>query len=29
LVGLEGRMNIIIESGKHSYEFEYSVAGRP
>ena len=26
LAGLEGRMNIIIEGGKHSYEFEYKFA---
>lgn len=25
LVGLQGRMNIIIADGKHSYEFEYDV----
>ena len=23
LIGLQGKMNIIIESGKHSYEFDY------
>lgn len=26
LVGLSGRMTIIIEGGKHSYEFEYSMS---
>jgi hypothetical protein len=26
LVGLRGRMNIIINGGKHSYEFEYTIA---
>lgn len=26
LVGLRGKMNIIIAEGKHSYEFEYSLA---
>ena len=26
LVGLSGRMNIIIAEGKHSYEFEYTLA---
>lgn len=25
LVGVSGRMNIIITSGKHSYEFEYTL----
>ena len=25
LVGLVGRMDIIIEDGKHSYEFEYAI----
>jgi Protein of unknown function (DUF3224) len=25
LVGLSGRMDIIIEGGKHSYEFEYAL----
>jgi hypothetical protein len=25
LVGLTGKMNIIIESGKHSYDFEYAI----
>jgi hypothetical protein len=25
LTGLSGRLNIIIESGKHSYEFEYAL----
>jgi hypothetical protein len=28
LVGLTGKMNIIITDGKHSYEFEYSIAER-
>jgi hypothetical protein len=27
LVGLSGRMAIIIESGKHSYEFDYTLTG--
>lgn len=27
LVGLSGTMNIIIADGKHSYEFDYSLAG--
>ena len=26
LVGLSGKLTIIIEGGKHSYEFEYSLA---
>ena len=26
LVGLSGRMTIVIEGGKHSYEFEYSMS---
>jgi hypothetical protein len=26
LVGLSGKMNIVIAEGKHSYEFEYSLA---
>ena len=26
LVGLRGKMNIIIADGKHSYEFEYTIA---
>ena len=26
LAGLRGKMNIIIEGGKHSYEFEYALA---
>lgn len=26
LKGLSGKMNIIIENGKHSYDFEYSLA---
>ena len=25
LTGLSGRMNIVIEAGKHSYEFEYEL----
>ena len=25
LVGLRGRMNIIIDAGKHSYEFDYEL----
>ena len=25
LVGISGAMNIIIDGGKHSYEFEYSL----
>jgi hypothetical protein len=25
LIGLRGRMNIIIEAGKHSYEFDYEL----
>ena len=25
LVGLQGRMNIIIDAGKHSYEFDYEL----
>ena len=29
LVGLNGRMNIIIADGKHSYEFDYSIAPKP
>jgi hypothetical protein len=29
LVGLVGSMKIIIDNGKHSYKFEYSVAGKP
>ena len=29
LVGLEGRMNIIIADGKHSYEFEYTLPDTP
>jgi len=27
LTGLSGTMNIIIEAGKHSYEFDYEIAG--
>jgi hypothetical protein len=26
LAGLEGKMTINIEDGKHSYEFEYTIA---
>jgi len=26
LVGISGRLNIIIADGKHAYDFEYSVA---
>lgn len=29
LVGLAGKMTIIIAEGKHSYDFEYSLAGQP
>jgi hypothetical protein len=29
LVGLRGKMNIIIADGKHSYEFEYSLGDNP
>ena len=29
LVGLRGKMNIIIADGKHSYEFEYSLGDKP
>lgn len=29
LVGLAGRMDIGIEGGKHSYDFEYTLAGAP
>lgn len=29
LTGLSGRMNIIIAGGKHSYEFDYSIALKP
>ena len=29
LVGLSGSMQIIIEGSKHSYVFEYSIAGAP
>jgi Protein of unknown function (DUF3224) len=29
LAGLSGTMKILIESGKHSYEFEYSLAATP
>ncbi|HEU4882016.1 MAG TPA: DUF3224 domain-containing protein [Longimicrobium sp.] len=27
LTGLSGRMNIVIEAGKHSYEFDYTLPG--
>ena len=29
LVGLAGKMNILIEAGKHSYDFEYSLPEQP
>jgi hypothetical protein len=29
LTGLAGKMNIIITGGKHSYEFDYTLAGNP
>ena len=29
LVGLTGKMNIIIADGKHSYEFDYTLAKTP
>jgi hypothetical protein len=29
LVGLVGKMNVIIADGKHSYEFEYTLADKP
>jgi Protein of unknown function (DUF3224) len=29
LAGLRGKMNIIIEGGKHSYEFEYTLGDAP
>jgi hypothetical protein len=29
LTGLSGKMNIIIENGKHSYEFEYTLPEKP
>jgi Protein of unknown function (DUF3224) len=29
LTGLSGKMNVIIENGKHSYEFEYTLPERP
>lgn len=29
LTGLSGKMNIIIENGKHSYEFDYSLPEKP
>ena len=29
LVGLRGKMNIIIAEGKHSYEFEYTLGDQP
>jgi hypothetical protein len=29
LIGLAGKMNIIIADGKHSYEFNYTLADKP
>jgi len=29
LTGLSGRMNVIIENGKHSYEFDYTLPQKP
>lgn len=29
LAGLEGRMAILIDAGKHSYDFEYTLPGNP
>ena len=29
LAGISGKMNIIIEAGKHSYEFEYTLPAQP
>lgn len=29
LTGLSGKMNIIIENGKHSYEFDYTLPEKP
>jgi hypothetical protein len=29
LTGIKGSLNIIIESGKHSYEFDYEIAATP
>jgi hypothetical protein len=29
LIGLKGRMNIIIAAGKHSYEFDYTLPDAP
>jgi hypothetical protein len=29
LVGLEGRMAILIDAGKHSYDFEYTLPETP
>jgi hypothetical protein len=29
LTGLAGRMNIIIEAGKHAYEFDYTLDETP
>jgi hypothetical protein len=29
LVGLTGKMDIIITAGKHSYDFEYTLAAAP
>jgi hypothetical protein len=29
LMGLAGKMNIIVAGGKHSYEFDYTLADKP
>jgi hypothetical protein len=29
LAGLDGTMNIVIDKGKHSYEFQYSFSDVP
>jgi len=29
LTGITGKMNIVISGGKHSYEFDYTLAGTP
>jgi hypothetical protein len=29
LTGLEGKMTIKVVNGKHSYDFEYTLAGTP
>ena len=29
LEGITGRLNIIIEGGRHSYEFDYTLPGTP